>query len=299
MTIIANNYNDLMESKKAEEKQLGFILFKQDRENLYKALHRVLDKEGDFYPLYIVFAQFYHQHPLYNEAIEFMEGVVKKLALFSKKEQNFLARYAVVVGNLGNNYQKIKNFPKARKNYKKGLKLLQKAGNQQETSVAYHQLGRVAQEERDWKEAKRYYLEALKIKQEFNDRYSQASTFHHLGWMSQEERDWKEAKRNYLEALKIDQEFNDRYSQASTFHQLGRVAKEEKDYAASLEYYALALEIFHKYNDEYNLGITIKNLSRLMAMEEWDAAEAIEQLEKDEETKKALRAILEKVKKKE
>ena len=257
MTSIANTYNDLMESKKSGEKQLGFILFKQDRENLYKALHRVLDNQGDFYLLYIVFTQFYHQHPLYHEAVEFMEGVVKKLDLFSKKGKTFLENYAYVVGNLGTNYQKIKNFSGARENYKKALTLLNQAGMRQQTSTAYHQ----------------------------------------LGWVAQEERDWEEAKRNYLEALKIFQEFNDRYSQAGTFHQLGMVAEEEKDYAASLEYYALALEIYHQYNDEYRLKITIENLSELM--EEWDAAEAIERLEKEEETKNALRTILEKVKEKE
>jgi tetratricopeptide (TPR) repeat protein len=255
MTIIGKEYTAIIRSKKAEEKQLGLLLFKHDRENLYKALHRVLDNQGDFYTLYDVFCAFYHQQPLYNEAVGFMEGVVSKLDLFLKKEQSFLAHYAVVVGNLGNNYQQIKNFPKARNNYKKGLKFLQKAGKQKESSIAYHQ----------------------------------------LGYLAQEERDWKEAKRNYLEALKIKQEFNDRYSQARTYLGLGAVAIKENDYALSIEYFVTGLEIYNLYNDEYHKEMAIGNLSELM--KEWDAAEAIEQLEKEEETKKVLRAILEEVKK--
>lgn len=254
MTILAYDYNGLMKSKEAKEKQIGFFLFQQDRENLYKALHRVLDKEDDFYHLYFVFAQFYHQQPLYHEAIELIEGVVQKLQLFSKKDQDFWVVYANIVGNLGSQYIQIKNFSVAKKNLKKALKLLQQTEKRKETDVIYHQLGVVAQEERDW----------------------------------------KEAKRNYREALKITQEFNDRYNQARTYHQLGRVAMEEKDYASSLGYLAKDLEISRQYNDEYGLKITIKNLSRLM--QEWDAAEAIEELAVEEEIKEGLRKILKETK---
>ncbi|MCP5103520.1 MAG: tetratricopeptide repeat protein [bacterium] len=292
MSGLAVQYKQLMASKKAEEKQVGLFLFRRDRENLYKALHQVLDNEGDFYPLYIIFAFFYHLQPLPTEAIEFMEAVVKKLELFSLKDQTFLAHYAYVVGNLGNNYQKIKNFLKARTNYNKGLTLLLQAGKKQEAAVGYHQLGYVAQEERDWGEAKRNYTEALKIFQEFNDRYTQASPYHQLGNVAFEERDWGEAKRNYAEALKICQEFNDRYSQASTYHQLGRLAEKESDYASSLAYYGTALEIFSEYKDDYNLEITIGNLSRLLSLADWDAAEAIAALDTTEDTKTVLRKLL-------
>jgi tetratricopeptide (TPR) repeat protein len=156
-------------------------------------------------------------------------------------------------------------------------------------------LGWVAQEERDFAEAKRNYREALKIDQEFNDRFSQARTYHHLGLVAEEERDFTEAKRNYREALKICQEFNDRYSQAGTYHQLGWVADEEKDYASSLGYYAVALEIFHEYNDQYSLEIVKGNLEKLLQIKDWDAPAAVAQLEINEETKKALLVLLEKV----
>ncbi len=339
MTVLAEVYTDLMQAKEPGEKQMGFLLFKWDRENLYKALQRVLDNEGDFYRLYDVFSELYFQQPLYHEAIAFMEGVVKKLDRFKRKDKAFLEDYAYVVGNLGTKYQQVKNFSEAKKNHSKALELLQQAGKRQETAAAYHQLGMVAQEERDFAEAKRNYREALKIYQEFNDRCSQARTYHQLGWVAQEERDFAEAKRNYREALKIFQEFNDRFSQASTYHQLGRVAEEERDfaeakrnyrealkikqefndrfsqastygqmgivayeendYASSLGYYATALEIFLEYNDPYNLEIVIKNLTVLLQIKDWDAPAAIAKLEIKEETKKALQSLLEHVEKEE
>jgi tetratricopeptide (TPR) repeat protein len=234
--------------------------------------------------------------PLYQEAIEFMEGVVKKLDLFSKKDKAFLVHYAYVVGNLGTNYLEIKGFSAAGKSHKKALTLLQQAGMRQQTATAYHQLGMVAEEERDWKEAKRNYREALKIFQEFNDRYSQAGAYHQLGIVATEEGDLLEGKRNWQEALKICQEFNDRYGQARTYFGLGVVTQKEKDYTSSLGYYTTALEIFLQYKDEYSIETTIENLSLLM--QEWDAAEAIEELAGEEEIKELLRKISRETKKK-
>jgi tetratricopeptide (TPR) repeat protein len=273
MTVLAREYISLMKAKEPGEKQMGFMLFKWDRENLYKALQRVLDDEGDFYPLYFIFAQFYHQQPLYHEAIAFMERVVKKLDRFSKKEKEFLAQYASVVGNLGINYQKVRNFSEAKKNQYKALELLQQAGSRRETEAVYHQLGMVAQEERNFVEAKRNYREALKIQLEFNDRFSQARTYHQLGRVAEEERDFAEAKRNYREALKIKQEFNDRFSQAGTYHQLGRMAQEERDFAEAKRNYREALKIDQEFNDRFSQASVYHELG-IVAQEERDFAEA-------------------------
>ncbi len=273
MTVLAKMYTDLMQSKEPGNRQMGFMLFKWDRENLYKALQRVLDDEGDFFPLYFIFAQFYHQQPLYHEAIAFLEGVVKKLDRFSKKEKEFLTQYASVVGNLGTNYLQIKNFSKAKKNHNKTLELLHQTGKHQQTAAAYHQLGYVAQEMRDFAEAKRNYREALKIYQEFNDRYSQANTYHQLGMVAWMEHDFAGAKRNYREALRIKQEFNDRYSQASTYHHLGIVTQEEQDFAEAKRNYWEALKIQQEFHDRYSQARTYHNLGAV-GQEERDFAEA-------------------------
>jgi len=273
MSVLAKVYNGLMESKDAKERQMGFFLFKQDRENLYKALHRVLDSEGDFYRIYLVFAQFYHRHPLNNEAIEFTEGVVKKLDSYSKKDREFLGKYGTVFGNLGSNYMEMKEFSKAKDNLNKALRLLQQADDLKEIAVAYRQLGMVAIEERDLEEAKQNFREALQITQEFNDRYSQASIYHQLGMVAQEQRDWEEAKRYYREALKITQEFNDRYSQASIYYQLGVVAQDERDLEEAKQDYREALKIFQEFNDRYRQGAAYLQLG-IVAQEERDWEEA-------------------------
>ncbi len=273
MTVLAGMYTALMEAKEPGQKQMGFMLFKLDRENLYKALQKVLDNQGDFSILYFIFAQVYFQQPLYDGAIALMEGVVKKLDRYSKKEKEFLAQYAMVVGNLGTSYDDVKNFSEAKKKYKKALELLQQAGKRQETAVSYHQLGWVAQEERDFAEAKRNYREALKIKQEFNDRFSQASTYHHLGMVAEAERDFSEARRNYREALKICQEFNDRFSQVNSYIHLGIVATKERNFAEAKRNYREALKIQQEFNDRFSQASTYHNLGAV-AQDERDFAEA-------------------------
>ena len=65
--------------------------------------------------------------------------------------------------------------------------------------------------------------------------------------------------------------------------------------ASSLGYYATALEIFHEYNDQYRLEKVKGNLEELLQIKDWDAPAAVAQLEINEETKKALLELLEKV----
>lgn len=273
MAVLANDYSAHMNSKEPNKKHLVFALFNQDRENLYKALHVVLDNKGDFYNIYIVFAFFYHHQDLYQEAIEFMEDVVKKLDTYPKKDTTFWEKYAYVIGNLGNNYQEKKNFSEAKKKYNLGLELLRRAGKRKEMATAYQQLGYLACEERDFQEAKRNYLETLKIDQEFNDRYCQAGTYHNLGNVELEERNWKEAKRNYFKALNIYREFNDKHSQAGVYHQLGTVFEKEENWKEAKQSYQEALKIKTKYNDKYGQASTIYQLGMVTFNErDWQEA---------------------------
>jgi tetratricopeptide (TPR) repeat protein len=299
MTTLAQSYFRLMQSKESGQRQAGQDLFRQDRENLHKALNRVLAAQGDFYDLYNVCGYYYHESPNYSEAIAWMEEVAGKLDGYAEanREGEFLVNYAAVLGNLGSQYSNIKDYCHAKDKHRQALELYEKAGRRQEMAVGYHQLGRVAEEERDFAEAKRCYREALKIFQEFNDRYTQTRVYHQLGRVAHEERDFAEAKRCYREEMKICQEFNDRYGQASTYHQLGMVAQEERDFAEALRDYALALEIWLEYHDEYHAKIAIGNLGILFTA--WEPpGSAIEGLECSDQVKEILRAVLEEIRKK-
>jgi tetratricopeptide (TPR) repeat protein len=260
MTELAKEYNGLMESKAAEEKQAGLLLFKMERENLEKALSRVLEEQGDFHPLYNVFGYYYHLNPAYREAINWMEGLVGKLDGYAVKEKDFLGNYALVVTNLGTQYFSIRAYDRAGEHYEKSLSLFLQAGKRQNTATVYHQLGYVAFEQRDFQAATGHYNEALKICKEYKDRYSQARTYHQLGMVAEEQWDFQAATGHYNEALKIFKEFNDRYSQASTYHQLGYVAQEQRDFQAATGHYNEALKIWKDFNDRYSQAVTYHQL---------------------------------------
>ncbi|MCK4766622.1 MAG: tetratricopeptide repeat protein [Candidatus Aminicenantes bacterium] len=249
MTILAERYAKIINSKKAEENQMGILLFKEERENLHKALHRRLDQEGDFSRLFDVFGFYYQQQPLYYETIEFVEGVVKKLDKFSRKNPEFMSMYTSVVVNLGKSYQDIKDFSEAKKNLKKALSLNQKLGKREIAASVFHNLGVIAFEEHDLPEAKKNYLEALKIYQKLEYLYEQASVYHNLGIVAADEWNWEEAKKNYLEALKTYRELNEKQSLADTYHQLGNVAYKEQDWPEAKKNYMRALDIFQEFNN--------------------------------------------------
>jgi tetratricopeptide (TPR) repeat protein len=275
ISLLSQFYSKLMQSKESKEREVGKYLFRQERENLQKALNWVLAEQGDFYTLYNVFSTYYSESTDYHEAIALMEEVLEKIEIYvdAKRDAEFLAYYASVVGSLGTHYCNIKEYFQAREKQKKALELYEKAGLRKEMAVAYHELGMVAAEERDFAEAQRCYWEALKILQEFNDRYSQASTFIQLGIVATEERDFSEAQRCYGEALKICQEFNDRYGQTKTYHELGIVAEEERDFAEAKRCYWKALKLKQEFNDRYGQAKTYHQLG-IIAAEERDFAEA-------------------------
>ncbi len=259
MSTLAQSYFQLMQSKESGQRQMGQYLFRQDRENLHKALNRVLTAQEDFYYLYNVFGYYYFESPGYREAIAWMEEVAGKLEGYAeaKRDVEFLVNYASVLGNLGAQYFNINDYLHAKKKNQQAQELYEKAGRRHEMAAGYHQLGMIAEAERDFAEAKRCYLEALNLKQEFNDHYGQASTYHNLGIVAEDERDFTEALRDC----------------------------------------SLALEIFIQYHDEYNAGIAISNLGRLFTA--WESpGGAIASLEISDPIKKIISEILEKTRKK-
>ncbi len=274
MSGLGEQYTGLMMSKEAEQRKLGLFLFTRDRENLYTALHRVLDDRGDFYPLCDTFVAFYLQHKAPGEAVELLEGAVQKIARYPDREdKTYLGKHAAVTGNLGTQYMAVKNYSKARECLTASVDLFQRSGNKQLAGASFHQLGVVAEELRDFEEARRYYREALKIYREFDDRYSQAMTYHQLGRVAEELRDFEEARGHYREALKIKQEFDDRYSQASTYHQLGMVAEALRDFEEARRHYREALKIKQEFDDRYRQASTYHQLG-VVAQELRDFEEA-------------------------
>jgi len=264
---LAGQYNQLMQSKEAQEKQLGQIFCKWEYENLYAALTIALEQQesvGIYFCLYKYFRLNQDVQENLRLAEEVYELVIQYPPNFFDSSQGHQIMGAIDL--LANCYLSTKQYEKAKEVYHQELDIISKLGclDAQNQGLAkartYHQLGMVAQALREYEEARKDYQQALQIKIEYNDRYSQAGTYHQLGIVSHLLREYEQARKDYQQALEIKIEYNDRYSQARTYHQLGMVAQELREYEQARKDYQQALQIYIEYNDRYSQAGTYHQL---------------------------------------
>ncbi len=267
---LADSYNDLMESKDAQERQLGREFCRLEYENLYNALQICLEKQESI-SIHFCLNKYFELMNDNQSNLKLAEMVCQRLEKYPPAFIKGKLGYQIPLGiaRLGNCQLSAKQYQQARKSYEKTLQLFDALEGEAERqkqlwkAVSYHQLGIVAQDLREFEEARRNYQQALQIKIEFGDRYSSASTYHQLGIVAQNLREFEEARRNYQQALQIKIEFGDRYSSASTYHQLGRVAQEKREFEQARRNYQQALQISIEFGDRYSSARIYHELGRV------------------------------------
>jgi tetratricopeptide (TPR) repeat protein len=278
---LAYSYDQLMQSKDPQEKQLGTFFGRLEYENLYAALQTCLKKHESFTDIFCCLYRYFLIISDKQGMLKIAEDVNEVLETYpTELIQGELGHEAMIaLDYLANAYLETKQFNRAKQSYQKKLEViaaLQSIEARQKglsTANTYHSLGRVAQELREWDDARHNYHQALAIFVEFADRYAQADTYHNLGVVAQELREWDDARHNCLQALEIYVEFADRYGQAGTYHQLGTVAQELREWDDARHNYLQALEIFVEFADRYEQAGTYHQLGRVaQKLREWDDA---------------------------
>jgi tetratricopeptide (TPR) repeat protein len=263
--------SSLLDSKEAQQKQIGQLLMQLEYENVLAALALALDRQASILNPYGALSDYLDVTQEHRRGLEIGQRVLTRLERYPAEalQGQLGVEFAVIIDNIAKRQLLTQRHDLAEASYRRALELFNNLTTLDEETKAkgsagiYHQLGRVAQEQRQWAQANAYYQQALEIYQEFKARYEQASTYHQLGRVAQEQRQWAQANAYYQQALEIYQEFKARYEQASTYHQLGRVAQEQRQWAQAQQYLLRALTIFAEYDDKYSLGITIRSLARL------------------------------------
>jgi tetratricopeptide (TPR) repeat protein len=264
---LAKNYEDLMASKDAQERQRGISFCGWEYENLYHALQICLQKKERI-SIYFCLFQYFNLISDHQSKLNLTEMVCQTLDNYSTAfiQGELGYQIALAIDRLGYCQLEAKQYQQAKCSYEKSLEIyptlvgVEEREKQRWQAVAYHQLGTVAKDLREYEEARRNFQEALNIWSEYRGsealpseaRYSQASTYHNLGYVAQELREYEEARRKYQEALEIWIEYGDRYSQAMTYHNLGMVAEELREYEEARRNYQLALKITIEYGDRYS-----------------------------------------------
>jgi tetratricopeptide (TPR) repeat protein len=271
---LADSYNQLMESKDAQERQWGIFFCRLEYENLYNGLQICLDKQETVDIFFCLFTYFHVNNDI--------QGKLKLSEFVCNSQKSYLDEIRVgkigleiimALDRLASCYLVTKDYQQAKNSYQEIIELTVKlkgvSEEQKKSGLAstYHQLGRVAQEMREYAQARDFYQQALSIYIEFGDHYEQAGTYHQLGRVAQEMREYEQTRDFYQRALAIFIEFGDRYSQAGIYHNLGYLAQEMREYAQARDFYQQALSINIEFGDRYQqaknyhqLGIVSQNL---------------------------------------
>jgi tetratricopeptide (TPR) repeat protein/tRNA(Leu) C34 or U34 (ribose-2'-O)-methylase TrmL len=266
----AVSYNQLMESKDPQERQLGIFFCRLEYENLYQALQICLANQESIRIFFCLNTYFELINDIQGKNIS-AQSVCNSLENYSQEFKQGELGYQIgfALHRLARSYQDLKQYEQAKHYFEKTLESYQVLSKTEErdkkmwSAVTYHHLGMVAQDLREYEEARNNYQQALAIKVEFGDRYSQAGTYHQLGRVAQELREYEEARKNYQQALAIKVEFGDRYEQASTYHQLGVIAQELREYEEARKNYQQEIAIFVQFGDRYSQHHQYHQLGRV------------------------------------
>ncbi len=264
---LAGSYNQLMQSKDPQERQLGIFYCRLEYENLYNALQTCLANQERI-DIFFCLCQYFQTINDIQSNLKLSEFVCKAQESYSSRirEGEYGYQIGFALHRLARRYQEAKQYQQAKIYYEKALesyKVLKETEEKDKkiwSASTYLNLGLVAQELREYGEARQNYQQALAICIEFGDRYSLALIYHNLGVVAQELREYGEARQNYQQALAIKIEFGDRYSQKSTYHQLGYVAQELREYGEARQNYQQALAICIEFGDRYSQASTYQQL---------------------------------------
>ncbi|PSB04110.1 hypothetical protein C7B64_05590 [Merismopedia glauca CCAP 1448/3] len=233
---LAESYQQLMNSKEAQERQTGIIFCNWEYENLYNALNICLEKQESI-GIYQCLDVYLNLTTNIQDRLELSKFVSERVENYSSESitADIAFEIAEVYLKLGNCYLKTQDYSSARSTYLQLLESLEKLQSlpdrerQLAIATTYHQLGSVAQELRQFEQANDYYQQALQIFIDFGDRFSQASTYFQLGRLAEEMGELEAAKANYLQDLQITAEFNDEQGLGISLRNLARFYQQTQD----------------------------------------------------------------------
>ncbi|PZO45296.1 MAG: Tfp pilus assembly protein PilF [Shackletoniella antarctica] len=279
---LAGQYQQLMNSKDPQERQLGLSFTRLEYDNLYAALQIGLKffAKGVL-SIYGCLDEFLKLNQDKQTKIQLARDVYVAIDKYpeEQRDQEVELSLLALLDGIALGYYQSQNYEAAQKYYQITIQIINKLEDVPDElkgslqASTYHQMGSVAQAQRHYEQAQQYYQQALDLKIELGDRYAQARTYHQMGSVAQEQRHYEQAQQYYQQALDLNIEFGDRYEQARTYHQIGSVAQAQRHYEQAQQYYQQALDLFIEFGDRYGQASTYYQLGQV-AEETGDAENA-------------------------
>jgi tetratricopeptide (TPR) repeat protein/nucleoside-triphosphatase THEP1 len=242
---LADSYNQLMESKDAQKRQLGIFFCKLEYENLYNGLQICLNNQQNI-SIYFCLDKYFELNSDNKSNLKLAETIFKCLdnypLIFIPGE--LVNQRLELLKRLSSCQLLEKQYQQSKNSCEKALEIIASVDNLEENkAIFYDCLGKVASKFRNFEEARYNFQLALDIKIKYGDCSSAASTYHWLGILELECREFEEARRNYKQALEIWIVENNRYNQNFSYHELGRVEEELGEFEKARSNYQQALKI--------------------------------------------------------
>ena len=279
-TAFINHYNrlagflfNLLDSKKAKERQKGVFNTKFEYENLFTTLEKLLNKHERIISPYLTLDKFLELINNHQDRLRISEMVLKRFESYPpEKLKGHLRMEAIgIVDNIGGIYYSMSQFEKAKTAHLKAIELYNsseaKEKLQQFIGAIYLNLGAVSQQLKDYESSQSNYKKALEIFIQFKDKYNQGLVYQNLGVVSRELEDYGSSQLYFQKSMEIFIELEDKHQQAQVYQNLGVVSKELGDYESSQSYFQKALKIYIEFGDKIsqaqvylNLGVVLKEL---------------------------------------
>jgi CHAT domain-containing protein len=147
--------------------------------------------------------------------------------------------------------------------YQSSLKIKEKIGDKNGTSLCLINLGVVNKEMGDYIKAIDYYQKSLKIKEEIGDKKGLSICLVNLGIVYYRQGNYPKALSYYFKSLKMCEELGDKNAISICLGNIGNVYYNQNDYITSAEYSEKSLKMKEAIGDKKGISICLMNLGNV------------------------------------
>ncbi|NEP01207.1 MAG: ATP-binding protein [Symploca sp. SIO2E9] len=191
--LLADSYQQLMQSQNIEQRKLGVLFCQVEYKNLCQALLFCLEQQANI-NIFFCLDKYYQLIDDLNRRLKLSEFVCQVQQKYPSQLQTGRRGFhrAMVVDRLAISYLQMQKYQKARESYQQTLQLLKSLSGveQRQKQLAlgstYYQLGMVNQELGELEIAQQHYQQALVIFSELNASNEQAKTYRQLKIVAQQ-----------------------------------------------------------------------------------------------------------------
>jgi CHAT domain-containing protein/Tfp pilus assembly protein PilF len=167
------------------------------------------------------------------------------------------------VGNIGNFYKALGNYPKALECYLVALRMAEEFGDRSDIATTLANIGTVHTSLGNYAVALKYHEQALAVHEELRSRPGVARSLGNIGTVHHDLAEYAKALDYYERALKMKDELGDRGGAALILGNIGNVHDDMADYAIALGYHERALKLKLELGDRAGVAKTLCNIGHV------------------------------------